>query len=34
MQTKAGREILKALWQLQQTEADVQAIREYQKRGG
>ena len=33
MKTKEGQEILKNLWRLQQTGADLQAVHDYQKRG-
>lgn len=33
-QSEEGRELLKTLWRLQQTEADVDAIHRFQQRGG
>ncbi len=34
MRSESGRELLKNLWRLQQTEVDLQAVHDYQKRGG
>ena len=34
MQTEQGRELLKTLWRLQQTEADVNALHDYQQKRG
>ncbi|MCI8851229.1 MAG: hypothetical protein HFE82_06805 [Erysipelotrichaceae bacterium] len=33
MQSEKGKEFLKALWRLKQTEPDYEAIRNFQKRG-
>ena len=33
MQSEKGKEFLKALWRLKQTDPDYEAIRNFQKRG-